>query len=724
MGLLTSLAGVAVQTWTIQNAVVDGMTPSQQITNAVTQAANGDTILFKLGTYQLDDASFMQEETSGTITRRSYVYLTNKALNFVGESDGKWSDGVVLRGNGRERFFFINNNDGSTFRNLTFENFCANNDATVVPGGGETGGYAVGGAGFFAIYRDVNVLSNCVFRDNVARTGGAVGCANAFDCMFTNNVAKKYGGAAFLSRLAKCSCLDNKATESSGVGGAVHLLREAVDSVFVGNQASDYGGCFVGSANAVVSNCVFRENKTTNGTQDYYGGGVMVLDADSVIKDSRFVENSTMSLGGVVRNTSGYTGDGSIFEKCIFEGNSSSGDKGGRGGVVYDMRHAAGQTPLRFVSCMFVSNRVDNTKANDTTQSCAVGYCGSYSNCVFVGNSSNKGSCPNGIISGTADAIVPIVDCVFSNNFNRMGGMVRYANITNTLFWGNEVPREGGVVKRCSVVDCQFVGNRARSDTYSLAVDASSPSGDATESTLVKCDMDLGCIVNSVLVDCHIHTLSDASAKYVFYGHNVATNCLIENCRPLADQNRGLIYRFNSTIPAPAYIDGSDYVNCTFADNVFPYILHHPNEYGVYTPFKNCLFYNNKNQSGKLIDAYYKVKDVHGDLSNLDSGFALSNCVVGASVESAIAGDTWQDLGGNKVIAPDSLYLAGAKAEELGVNKYSPLLKSSAVGMGDASMFTATDLDYAGNLRLRGGQLDAGCFQCWLRSSGMILFVR
>ena len=82
MGLLTSLASMAVQTWTIQNAVVDGMTPSQQLTNAVTQAANGDTILFKESAekYQLDGASFMQEETSSEkttkdVTCRSYVCI-------------------------------------------------------------------------------------------------------------------------------------------------------------------------------------------------------------------------------------------------------------------------------------------------------------------------------------------------------------------------------------------------------------------------------------------------------------------------------------------------------------------------------------------------------------------------------------------------------------------------------------------------------------------------
>jgi len=39
-------------------------------------------------------------------------------------------------------------------------------------------------------------------------------------------------------------------------------------------------------------------------------------------------------------------------------------------------------------------------------------------------------------------------------------------------------------------------------------------------------------------------------------------------------------------------------------------------------------------------------------------------------------------------------------------------------------MFTASDLDYAGNLRLRDGLLDAGCFQCWLNPPGMMMIFR
>ena len=45
---LVSLA-VSAATWTISPTDQDGMTPSQQLTNAVTRAADGDTVQFRPG---------------------------------------------------------------------------------------------------------------------------------------------------------------------------------------------------------------------------------------------------------------------------------------------------------------------------------------------------------------------------------------------------------------------------------------------------------------------------------------------------------------------------------------------------------------------------------------------------------------------------------------------------------------------------------------------------
>ena len=719
--VLSSLAALAAVagTWTIYPFDSEGMTPSQQLTNAVMRAADGDTVLFKAGTYQLDDESFMLTVTGNaggeTVTSRSYVYLSNKKLHFVGESEGAWSDGVVLRGNGRFRFARITA-AGTTFRNLTFENFASSDHPELKANNNNLDVVGLGGVVYFSTLNAANVASNCVFRGNVARGGGATAYAYATDCLYTNNVAYWGGGADLASSLTRCVLVDNRAV-SGGVGGASCWPRNLSGSTFVGNSSTGYGGAVVGDENMVVEECAFSNN--VSGAE----GGVMTLRRKTKVSRCVFAGNSAGAYGGAIASwpqSDANGGAGSVFTDCLFAQNVAKQYGGAVGAFPPDANG-----PVLFRSCAFTENYAPGT----TLTGGCVTYGGAYSNCTFYGNHSTNLVNVGGIVGGPSDALVPVTDCVFSNNYNYKDGMVRYAFCTNTLFFGNEVPHDGGVVKRCRAVGCKFIGNR-KYDTfhgivvtpsYTVTPEANVPSGDATESTLVRCDMDLGSILNCVLVDCHIHTLTNKGAHCVFYGHNVATNCLIENCNP-PDQGRGLVYRWGSV--GTSYVSGSDYVNCTFADNVFPRMYSHQQEYGIYTPFKNCVFYNNRDRPGNLIDVAYKVKDNHGDLTNLDSGLALSNCVFGAVVTSQIAGDTWRDLGGNKVVPPDRLLVAGARAAALGVHKYSLRAESPAIGMGDARMFTAADLDYAGKPRLRDGRLDPGCIECWLNVLGTILVIR
>lgn len=719
--VLSSLAALAAVagTWTIYPFDSEGMTPSQQLTNAVMRAADGDTVLFKAGTYQLDDESFMLTVTGNadgeTVTSRSYVYLSNKKLHFVGESEGAWSDGVVLRGNGRFRFARITA-AGTTFRNLTFENFASSDHPELKANNNNLDVVGLGGVVYFSTLNAANVASNCVFRGNVARGGGATAYAYATDCLYTNNVAYWGGGADLASSLTRCVLVDNRAV-SGGVGGASCWPRNLSGSTFVGNSSTGYGGAVVGDENMVVEGCAFSNNVA--GAE----GGVMTLRRKTKVSRCVFAGNSAGAYGGAIASWpqgGANGGAGSVFTDCLFAQNVAKQYGGAVGALPPDANG-----PVLFRSCAFTENYAPGT----TLTGGCVTYGGAYSNCTFYGNHATNRVNVGGIVGGPSDALVPVTDCVFSNNYNYRDGMVRYAFCTNTLFFGNEVPHDGGVVKRCRAVGCKFIGNR-KYDTfhgivvtpsYTVTPEANVPSGDATESTLVRCDMDLGSILNCVLVDCHIHTLTNKGAHCAFYGHNVATNCLIESCNP-PDQGRGLVYRWGPV--GTSYVSGSDYVNCTFADNVFPRMYSHQQEYGVYTPFKSCVFYNNRDRSGNLIDVAYKVKDNHGDLTNLDSGLALSNCVFGAAVTSQIAGDTWHDLGGNKVVPPDRLLVAGARAAALGVHKYSLRAESPAIGMGDARMFTAADLDYAGKPRLRDGRLDPGCFECWLNVLGTTLIIR
>ena len=57
VGLACCALGAGAATWTVYPDVTDGMTGPQQITNALTKLASGDTILVKPGTYDFTGIS-------------------------------------------------------------------------------------------------------------------------------------------------------------------------------------------------------------------------------------------------------------------------------------------------------------------------------------------------------------------------------------------------------------------------------------------------------------------------------------------------------------------------------------------------------------------------------------------------------------------------------------------------------------------------------------------
>ena len=305
--VLSCLASFAVSaaTWTIYPTDQDGMTPSQQLTNAVTRASSGDTILFKPGTYQLDGESFMETTSKGSgasaVTSRNYVFLNSKPLNFVGEAEGAWSDEVVLRGNGYDRFM-RNYACASTCRNITFENFAAS-DRPDLATDSNLGEEVTGGAIRYSSYSDENMLSNCVFRGNVSRSAGAVAYAMAIDCLFTNNVARSYGGGAAMgANMRRCLCVDNMATNNGCFGGAIWWPNVLRDCSFIGNRSKLYAGALVGNGNMSVSNCVFRGNVAEGTVGGYWhgGGGAATLRDNAKFLDCVFEGNHAEAMGGAI----------------------------------------------------------------------------------------------------------------------------------------------------------------------------------------------------------------------------------------------------------------------------------------------------------------------------------------------------------------------------------------------------------------------------------------
>mgnify|MGYP004660849317 CR=1 FL=1 len=87
--LLLAGAASAATTWKVSTAVTDGMTGPQQITNALTQCASGDTILVDPGSYDFTGI-YMDAANKIHLTRKDNPIAT---FSLVGNTESHWAEG-------------------------------------------------------------------------------------------------------------------------------------------------------------------------------------------------------------------------------------------------------------------------------------------------------------------------------------------------------------------------------------------------------------------------------------------------------------------------------------------------------------------------------------------------------------------------------------------------------------------------------------------------------
>jgi len=208
----------------------DGMTPIQQLTNAVASAAGGDIIVLERGTYIFPDDVFM-DDNRRTVDNNAYckfrLSLTAPGVTIRGEdTSGRrtWTHGsepVVIDGNGAKALQIqVNDNTQGTvgqsarIENITFANCFGGHASPSGEDGSLWGNRCCGGAIGIARIKDGQyrgspnvVVTNCVFRGNTSAIGGAIGSNSTnfkvYDCFFTNNVSESagsgclYDGSAF-----------------------------------------------------------------------------------------------------------------------------------------------------------------------------------------------------------------------------------------------------------------------------------------------------------------------------------------------------------------------------------------------------------------------------------------------------------------------------------------------------------------------------------------------
>ena len=495
-------------TWTIypgaHKPVKDGaeigeveMSGPQQLTNAFTQLAAGDTVLVQPGTYDFSGVHM----TSRMVASKSTVYghlTTSKNFTLKGDTTGHWDDAVVFtrsaanESGATSRCFDLNGTKTAyqVISGVTFEGFDGGKGTSS---GSEHNGR--GGAILFADGRDYSYrqyATNCVFRNCKSHTAGAVDLGMVIDCFMTNCTAiGGSNGGVSNCRVKGCYFKD---CSGQGSGGAAACFG-VWDTTFEGCSATANGGAIsTGTLDLPISNCVFRANHCTqHGGALYVGADPGKFKFNQMLCDCVFEDNycseSGKAGGAVYYNENATTAKG--FLRCAFSRNKNLD---GSSGALYInasqnvtdcvfsnnvAKSGSGACTVPtgsggvFSGCAFVGNT--NLTSNGGGLTFGGSTSGLVTNCVFVGNVATNTASGMGRGAGLyvePELNVPVVDCVFSNNLAYYGGAYAgNANVSKCTFVSNSCTAVGGAFfgMRGRVDDSVFEGNFATNPAASTA---------------------------------------------------------------------------------------------------------------------------------------------------------------------------------------------------------------------------------------------------------------
>lgn len=210
----------------------------QELQNAIRTASDYDTIVVtkKGSPYELDELPCMGAT--------GYLIVTN-SITIRGET-GRPSDVLIVSSLGTNRLFYVKA-QGCKFSSLMLMGGnCSTNDMESYGGGVHRGGCI-----YLALATNDCIISNCMFYESYALSGGAVACARRDDnstiikqCEFWANEALENGGAIFNGGIIIDSLFSrNNAGKNGGAVcyGTLERCRGGYNRA--GSKASELYGC-------------------------------------------------------------------------------------------------------------------------------------------------------------------------------------------------------------------------------------------------------------------------------------------------------------------------------------------------------------------------------------------------------------------------------------------------------------------------------------------------
>ena len=236
---------------------------------------------------------------------------------------------------------------GNFFGSLKVHNVTFRDNQGPLSDGDACGAVWTGG------YKEAS-FSNCIFNNNRAANGGAVGAIGSgmsfVNCRFEGNEATGTGGTF----------------DKGGQGGAVYVDGTYQNGVnnrltlcgcqFKNNRAGHQGGGYNvvqydgKGGSGSIDKCTFENNRCDK----TLGGGVYYQDGDLSITNSTFAGNTAPGQGGGIW----YLNGNLTLANCTLRGNKAGDDKDGLGGGL--CLSGGGRRTVAVTNCTFAENQAGN----------------------------------------------------------------------------------------------------------------------------------------------------------------------------------------------------------------------------------------------------------------------------------------------------------------------------------------------------------------------------